>query len=68
MLTSLKAYKLFDGYRGGPKLDIETLADTIVSVSNIATENKDNILELDMNPVFVYEEGIAVADALLITV
>ena len=66
MIQSLKGYPLLDGYRGGKKLDIEALADLIVKVSDFAVENKDIVSEIDINPVFLYEEGLSVADALIL--
>lgn len=64
MLRSLKGYKLFQGYRGGEKLDEEAAAELIVKVSQLAAAEKDSLAELDINPVFVYEDGVAPADAL----
>ncbi len=68
MLKKLKAYKLLTGYRGSKPADIDALVDTIVKVSDYAAKNKDTLKELDLNPVFVYEEGkgLNVVDALLI--
>ena len=67
MLQSLKSFKMFQGFRGSKKLDITATADLIVRVSQLASEQKDSIAELDINPVLVYEKGLAVADALCIT-
>lgn len=66
MLTSLKSFKLLNGYRGAEKCDIDALCDTIVSISNFACENKDSLKELDINPVFVYPKGVGIADALVV--
>ena len=38
----------------------------LVSISEMAAKGKDSIKELDINPVFVTEEGVAIADALLV--
>lgn len=68
MIRSLKAYPLLKGYRGTKKLDVPALARTIAAVSTLAVENKDTLAELDINPLFVYEEGrgTAAADGLAI--
>ena len=66
MLRSLKGYKLFAGYRGGKKLDGQAVADLIVRVARMAADEKDRLAELDINPVFVYETGVALADALVL--
>lgn len=68
MINSLKSSKMFYGYRGQKELDVEALADTLVSVSNFAVANKDRLVEADINPLFVYEKGkgVAAADGLVI--
>ena len=68
MIRSLKACRLLDGYRGGPKLDIDALAELLVRVGRFAADRKDTLVEMDLNPVFVYPEGqgAAAADALVV--
>lgn len=66
MIDGLKAAKMLTGYRGNPACDIEELANTIVRISNMAIEKIDDMKELDINPVFVYENGICAVDALYI--
>ncbi|MDO5409638.1 MAG: acetate--CoA ligase family protein [Lachnospiraceae bacterium] len=66
MIEQLKAYPLLNGYRGNPVYDKDALADLLVSIAAMAAEGKDEIKELDINPVFVSEDGVAIADALLI--
>lgn len=68
MIRSLKAYKLMDGYRGNPRLDVDALADLLVGVGEFAVDHRNDIAEMDINPVFVYPEGegVAAADALVI--
>lgn len=68
MIHSLKGFKLLNGYRGSAKCDVDALAEFIVQVSDYAVANKDELCEMDLNPVFVYEEGkgVAVADAVIV--
>lgn len=68
MIKSLKAYKMLKGYRGSASCDVNALADIMVKISQYAAENKDTLAELDLNPVFVYEEGkgVCAADALIV--
>ena len=66
MLDALQAAKLLQGYRGAPALDRAALARLIVSVSHMAAEKKDSLLELDINPVFVYEKGVAAVDSVAV--
>ena len=66
MIESLKAFPLLNGYRGKPVYDKDALAELLVSISQMAAMGKDEIKELDINPVFVTEDGVSIADALLI--
>ena len=40
----------------------------MVQVSNLAAEYKDTLVEMDINPVFVYpdKEGVSAADGLVV--
>lgn len=67
MIDSLKGAKMLKGYRGKAHCDIEALVDVVMSISKMAAENKDNLLELDINPVFVYEKGVCAVDTVVIT-
>ena len=68
MLESLKAIPLFRGYRGKAPLDLEALADMIANVARLASDKRDTLAELDINPVFVYErgQGVCAADDLAV--
>lgn len=68
MILSLKGSKLFQGYRGKPPLDIDALARVLVQVSSLAVAYKDTLMEMDINPVFVYpkQEGVSAADGLIV--
>ena len=60
MIKEIKGYRILEGYRG-LKGDVDALVELLLKVSEIA--EKENIKEMDLNPVFVYEKGYAVADA-----
>jgi acyl-CoA synthetase (NDP forming) len=68
MIRQLKGFKLLSGYRGEPPCDLEALAEVMVKVSDYASEHKDDLKELDLNPVFVYPEGkgVCAADAMIV--
>ncbi len=66
MIKRLVSYPLLSGYRGRPVCDKKALADLLVKISRMAAEGRDTIKELDINPVFVTEEGAEIADALLV--
>lgn len=67
-LKKLKAYKLLSGYRGSRPKDVAALVDLMVKVSEYAVANKNTLKEMDINPVYVYEEGegVCVIDALIV--
>lgn len=68
MLKSLKAYKLLEGYRGSGPCDVNALIDVMVKISEYAMEHREELKELDLNPVFVYPKGkgVYIADALIV--
>ena len=61
-LQDLISWELLLGMRGGKQLDIEDIAKLLVSVSQMVTECPQ-IKDIDLNPVFVHEDNVIVADA-----
>jgi len=68
MLASLKSYKLLTGYRGEEACDLDAVAEMIVKIGDFAAENKDRLIEMDINPLLVYPKGKkpAAVDALVV--
>jgi acetyltransferase len=68
MIRETKAYPLLTGFRGDARRDIAALASVILAVSRLAQDFKDEISELDINPVMVLPEGkgAKAADALMV--
>jgi len=56
MIRSIKGYNIFKGFRGRPKSDIEALEKSVVSLSNMVMDHP-GIVEMDINPLMVHEEG-----------
>ncbi len=56
MITHTKTHKILEGFRGGPVYDIEAVADCLKRLSQLVTDF-DDIKELDINPMIVYEKG-----------
>ncbi len=65
MVLSLKSAKLLTGYRGSAPLDVEALVDIIVKVGEMAKAQKNTLVEMDINPLFVYQKGVCAVDAVL---
>jgi acyl-CoA synthetase (NDP forming) len=63
MLRSLKAWPLLDGYRGRPKADVQALEDAVMNFAAMAQSLGDRLVEAEINPLFVLEEGRGVRAA-----
>lgn len=66
MIREIKAAPLLQGFRGRQKVDEEAVVDGLLKLAAIA-EAHPEIVEIDLNPVFAYPEGILVADARILT-
>jgi acyl-CoA synthetase (NDP forming) len=67
MVAEIKGYAVLTGARGAAHADVDALADTIVRLSALALDLKDQIAELDINPLFVFPKGkgVKAGDALI---
>jgi acetyltransferase len=61
MVQKTKAYTLLRGIRGERGSDITAIVDSILRVSQLVTDFNE-INELDINPLFVYEKGCMALD------
>ena len=66
MLQRLKAYKLLTGFRGGKKVDLAAIAETICRVSELIADHRERIAEIDINPLICAPGGIVAVDALIV--
>jgi hypothetical protein len=68
MIGEIKGAALLRGYRGGPALDVDALADALSRLSLLAADHADRIAEIDVNPLFVRPvgAGVVAADALVV--
>jgi len=68
MLEQLQGIALLHGVRGQSPSDITALVDLMVTVSQIADDWRNEIAEIDLNPVLVHAQGkgLSVVDALIV--
>jgi acyl-CoA synthetase (NDP forming) len=66
LIDQLKLRHLLDGYRSGPRVDLEALARAVALFSTLAAELGDVVAEIDVNPLVCGPEIVAV-DALVVT-
>jgi len=68
MLQRLRAWPLLSGARGRGPVDVEALAQMMEKLSCLVEGAAGACREIDVNPVFVYEEGggAVVVDALIV--
>lgn len=61
MISQIRGYPILKGIRGRKPANIEAIAHVLVSVSQMA--QKENIIELDINPLMADETGVVAVDA-----
>jgi acyl-CoA synthetase (NDP forming) len=65
MLDELRAAPLLAGARGRPPIDREAVVELIVALSILGTERQD-LVEVDLNPVIASTDGAVAVDALVV--
>ncbi|OYT60833.1 acetyl-CoA synthetase [Euryarchaeota archaeon ex4484_178] len=66
MVKEIKGYGILKGARGEKPRDIEAIADAVSRLSQLVWDFREDIKEVDANPVIVYEKGLSVVDARII--
>lgn len=59
-LSQLRCFPMINGGRGQPSLDLKALVNLVSALGNLAED--DERLSVDLNPVILYEDGLAIAD------
>lgn len=62
MIQETRGHALLSGTRGQPGYDIDALIDLLLSVSRLMGDRPD-IIELDLNPVRLFPQGLLALDA-----
>lgn len=63
-LTRLQLWPLLDGYRGMPKADVAAIVDAALSVQAMMAQD-GSLIDIEINPLMVRENGAVAADALI---
>jgi acetate---CoA ligase (ADP-forming) len=66
MIREMRGFKILEGVRGRPRLDSKALEKTLIALSKFSWDFKDRIQEIDINPLFVLEQGVMAADVLIV--
>ncbi len=61
MVRGIRSFSLLDGSRGLPAADLAALERLLISASQMAVD-LPQIVEMDLNPVLVYPQGVRVVD------
>jgi acetyl-CoA synthetase (ADP-forming) len=65
MIHGLHGSKILEGARGQPPIDIDSLINVLMRVSDLMMEH-DTVNQLDLNPVIVYSQGACAVDSRII--
>jgi hypothetical protein len=65
-MDRLRLRPLLDGLRGAPACDIDAFTQAAAGFSLLVDALRDDIAELDVNPLIVSENGCVAVDALLV--
>ncbi len=57
MIREIRAYPLLTGARGRPKADVAALAEIVVALSRLALDFREEVDEIEFNPLMVLPEG-----------
>jgi acyl-CoA synthetase (NDP forming) len=65
MIDEIAGHRVLAGIRGRPPADREAIIDAILRVSRLVCDHRDEISELDINPLHVFSEGAKAVDGLI---
>ena len=66
MIHEIKALPMLQGFRGGPNVDLNQVIDVLLKISKLSVDFIDDILEIDLNPIFAYNDNLLTVDARII--
>jgi acetate---CoA ligase (ADP-forming) len=66
LLRELRGFRLLQGFRGSPAVDLAALCDVICRASEFIADQQDLVAELDINPLICAGSNITAVDALIV--
>jgi acyl-CoA synthetase (NDP forming) len=66
MLRRLRGFRLLEGYRGTPAVNLDAVCEAIARISELAADHADRIEEIDVNPLLARPDGAVALDALIV--
>jgi acetyltransferase len=57
MVKEIKGRKILDAFRGQKEADVDAIVDVILKLAQLATDLKDVVSEIDINPLVVLDKG-----------
>ncbi len=68
MVREIKGYPILSGLRGNTPADIDAVIDLLQNLSRLVQDFKEDIAEIDINPLVVFNEGkgVKALDALIV--
>ena len=62
MISEVRGSRLLRGVRGEPSVDVEAAIEALLALSRLLVECPE-VVEVDINPLLVFEQGVAAVDA-----
>jgi acyl-CoA synthetase (NDP forming) len=66
LLRELRAFRLLQGYRGLPAVDLPELCEIVCRASEFIADQRDLVSEFDLNPLICTGSNITAVDALIV--
>ncbi|HUU79528.1 MAG TPA: acetate--CoA ligase family protein [candidate division Zixibacteria bacterium] len=66
MIHEIKALPMLQGFRGGPIVNLENIVNILLKISKLSVDFIKDIKEIDLNPIFAYEDSLLIVDARVI--
>jgi acetyl-CoA synthetase len=66
LLRELRAFRLLQGYRGLPSVDLPRLCEIVCRASEFIADQRQHVSEFDLNPLICSGSNIVAVDALIV--